>query len=176
MGIWLIAYAHKQNRPDILKRHSDYGKANSWKMGTGSQAAIYYSPSLIGILNRVANGLGLTDLEPAFWPTEGEYVGGLDDYQAHLQMTSIWLRQDIEGSVTDAMHDRILEHSTREPGNPFYWYLRGRYNGDMVPALKACIDGTYGTYVRCGVGHDVARCILAEQIFSCDLVLKSYGG
>ena len=175
MGWGLIEYSNAKKDYTLLDRHIEYGEANAtfcgnpntctWTMGSGYGAI--YKPSLIGFIYR------LRDSPRGRWPSELEYPGGLSDYQAHLQIMNIHVRGDIEGSITDAMHDRVLEHSTREPGNTFYWFLRGKYNGDMTRALSNCIDGTKADYVRCGVGLNPELCQLAEDIFACDLVLNA---
>jgi hypothetical protein len=167
----LIAYAVQQNNPEVLQAHYDFVKSNNWKCGEGQLSATYYNPFFRGFLEAVMDGLAL--VQPR-WPAESEYFAGLDDYEAHLQMLNIDIRQTIEGSVTEAMLARIVEHSDREPGNPFFWYLRGKYSGDMAPAVKACVDGTYGTYVRCGVGLDKELCVLSELIYACDRVLRYF--
>lgn len=169
MGDILWAQAH--NDPGHLSRHYEYVKSNGNKCGTGDLAATYYNPFFRNFIEAVLDSLALVAPK---WPTEQEYLAGLDDYQAHLQMLNIYIRQKAEVGLTDAMLKRVIEHSDREPGNPFYWYLRGKYTGDMKPALQACVDGTYGTYVRCGVGLDTELCILAELVFSCDLVLEYF--
>lgn len=186
-GVHLLLYTLKRHDVALLERHIAYGEAHAencdkwytcqWDMGN-SATGFKYSPQLVGMFYSVRKHLTGEDHEFARWPIDDNpavvfaYAGGLNDYRANLQMTGIHIRETVEGFVTDPMHDRILEHSTREPGNGFYWYLRGKYNGDMVPSLRACINGNYGTYVRCDVGLDAQRCILAELIFSCDLVLK----
>lgn len=171
MAMGDILWAQAKNNPGHLQRHYDFVKTNEYKCGTGDVAATYYNPFFRNFIEAVLDTLSLVAPK---WPTEQEYLKGLDDYQAHLQMLNIHIRQKAEGGVTDAMLKRIVEHSDREPGNPFYWYLRGKYTGDMSPALNACLEGTYGTYVRCGVGLDTELCVLAELIFSCDLVLEYF--
>lgn len=169
MGDILWAQAH--NNPGHLQRHYDFVKSNGNKCGTGDITATYYNPFFRNFIEAVLDTLSLVAPK---WPTEQEYLAGLDDYKAHLQMLNIHIRQKAEGGLTDAMLRRVVEHSDREPQNPFYAYLRGKYTGDMNPAVKACVEGTYGTYVRCGVGLDTELCVLAELIFACDLVLEYF--
>lgn len=183
-GIHFLKYALASGNVALLQRHIAYGEAHAencgqwytcqWNMGNPS-IGFKYSPNLVGMFYSVRKFLTGENHAFARWPPEATYEAGLDDYRANLQMLGIHLREDIEGSLTPAMRYRVEEHSDREAGNPFFWYLRGKYDGNMLPALEACKDGTYGTYVRCGVGLDPERCILAELIFSCDLVLKYLG-
>lgn len=73
-------------------------------------------------------------------------------------------------TVSETMWERLKEHFTREPQDPFYAYVWGLYSGNMQPAIDAVLNGDVGSYVRCGEGN----CVLAHRIFVAGLLLESF--
>lgn len=185
-NLGLLPYAWRKQNRDLLERHASYGEANNWQMGEPrSETRVVYSPQLVGLLYQAIFALGGED--NFLRKTPQVYPSGLDDYEAHNQMMSIWLRAEIAEALNDqeevprpallnvseTMHARIIEHSDREPENPFYWALRGIYTGDFTQAIDLCLreDMPVGSYVRC---NDFKQCQLAEIIFACDLILRRF--
>ena len=172
----------------LLERHAKYGKANNWKMGEPlSDGRVIYTPQLIGLLYQMIYALGGENNPNRLWPST--YPKNLKDYEAHLQVKSIWLRGEIAKKnnsgdaipkpqtsltygISQVMYDRLLEHAQREPQDPFYQYVLGLYSGDMQPAIDAIHAGTVGTYVRC---NGEKGCFLAHRIFVAGLILKKFG-
>lgn len=186
----LFVYAWEREDLQALERHAAYGKQENWKMGKPiADGRVLYTPSVIGLLYQLIFGLGGEDNASRAWPSI--YTAGLDDFQAHLQVCSIWLRGEVAETYGDAdavpakpedgasltsvsttMFERLQEHHERVPGDPFYAYVHGLYNGDMMPAVEACLDGTVGGYVRSSYQEDAE---LAHRIFACGKTLQSLG-
>lgn len=181
MGLGLIHAAIRTGQLDILESHARYGKQHNWIMGEPLESLTpIYNAHLIGILFQGIFELG-GDNDPArLWP--GNYKSGFDDYKAHLQMWSLWLRASIYkrkgqalGPISNVMLERVKEHAHREPDNPFYWFVMGLFTGDMNRPIDLILreDQPVGTYVRC---HELERCKLAERIFTADLILEHLMG
>jgi hypothetical protein len=188
----LAVWAWHRERLDVLERHAAYGKANNWQMGEPlDDGRTLYTPAMIGLLYQMIYALGGENSANRLWPST--YPSGLTDYQAHLQVKSIYLRGEIAGQVGDAdavpanpgdkalhllsvsetMYQRIEEHYQREPSDPFYSFVWGCYSGDMSPAIDALLNGTVGTYVRCSQQEE---CELAHRIFVAGQLLEKFNG
>ena len=178
MFIGMLTYAYRCNRLDILERHADYGKKKNWVMGEPfADGRTVYTPQTIGLLYQTIKALGGEDSPNRLWPTL--YQPGLTDYQAHLQMLTIWLRSEIKQEteatlkVNTIMRDRIIEHHNREPDNPFYAFMHASYvDGDFELPIKLLLhpSNPVGEYVRC---HEFERCRDAEWLFTTSLVLEA---
>jgi hypothetical protein len=193
MGMGLLAYVWKRDRLDILERHIAYGEANDWRMGEplGDFRGVY-TPAMVGRLFQTKLALGGAADQRRFWPSL--YPQGLTGYEAHLQMLGIWHRGEVTAKtndetvaidlpddlpnqallgIDDSMLDRVKEHSQRDPRNPFFAMVLGRYTGDMQPAVNACLaaDGYAGDYVRCS---EYEHCRLAAWLFACGQVIGAY--
>lgn len=94
MGLGLVAYALRMGNLPILTRHEGYGQAHQWQMGEplGDGRAVY-TPSMIGLVYQAIFALGGPDNLNRRWPDI--YVAGLTDYQAHIQVLSIWARAEL---------------------------------------------------------------------------------
>lgn len=196
MGIaGLLPWAWLHKRRDVVERHQAYGRAHSlifegfpaWKMGEPfADGRTVYTPAMIGTVAQVVYALGGADSGQRRW--DNFYPAGLDDYQANLQVSDIWLRGEIsheleawadcpdkngaEGSISKTMFDRLVEHAKQEPGDPFYQAVLGKYTGDMEPAISALLAGTVGGYVRCS---EPERCAVANRLFAARIVLRQFG-
>lgn len=172
MGIGgLMPFAYKCKRRDILERHAKYGVDNSWIMGWPiDDLRPIYTPAMVGLTYELIFALGGEDNKNRYWPKF--YAAGLDDYEAHLQMMHIWFESQVK-VITQNMHARIVEHYQREPNNPFYAYMMGRYNGSMGEVIALLLDPRMpmGSYVRC---DEPKRCRLAEWLFVANEVLNWY--
>lgn len=75
--------------------------------------------------------------------------------------------------VTDSQLDILRAQAARDPRDPLFQAVLGKYTGDMGPAIDACLarDQYAGEYVRC---NDYRRCQLAAWIFACDIVVRSF--
>lgn len=203
MGIGLLAYAWRHPDLALLERHIAYGHAHNWQMGEplGDGRSVY-TPSMIGKVFETAFALGGGDDANRFWPDL--YPMGLTDYQAHLQVMSIWHRGEVDtvirtkgehpspGGITDdsssPKHARLplnvsddalsilKEQAARDPRDPLFQATLGTYTGDMGPAITACLadDWYCGEYCRAGDGATERQVTLAGWIFACDLVLRAY--
>lgn len=170
----LFPYAWLTGDRELIEQHIQYGERNSvgpmaWRMGEGEASRAIYRPSLVGLAYQLRFALGGSN--DARRQVQSTYPAGLEDYQAHLQMMHIFLRGDTTGLITPQMRDRVVEHSEREPFNPFYQYLRGVYVDDLASAVELCknVDTSVGTYVRCATQE---ACEIAEAVWSCGLVIR----
>ena len=172
MGMGLIAYGWKCQQRGLLERHRGYGIKNNWTMGHPiSDGRVLYTPQIIALLHEAIFRLGGSNSPNRALPSI--YPSGLDDYQAHLQVLNIWLREEMEDGITDLMFDALQEHAKREPNNPFYQYMVGLFLNDQDKTISLLLDPKMpvGEYVRCG---EFKRCQLAEWLFVANLVLESY--
>lgn len=178
MSLGLFAYAYRKEQLELLQRHASYGEQNTFVMGEPLGVAVFYTPNIIGIMYQLIHALGGGDDPFRHWP--GWYPSGLDDYQAHLQVMSIWLRcyvktdEGSHGAITEKMKALLKEHVDREPNNPLFQYVYGLFTGNMGPAIDTLLDPErpVSGYVRCSVPE---TCKLAELIFVEDLVLERMG-
>lgn len=164
MGVaGLFPWAFKTGDLTALERHADYGRANGWKMGEPtSDGRTYYTPQVKNLLFKVIEALGGSRAPSNPWPDV--WSSGLTDYQAHVQVMSIWLHGET-GGTTATMRKRLKEHAEREPENPLY---RAAY-GDLNEAADLLLDGhPTPSYVRC---ENPAQCQLSEWLFAASLVL-----
>ena len=167
MSIAFLIYLYSQGDLETIERHIEYGEENGWIMGDGYITRTAYSPALISLWYQTAKALGHNY---GYLPVDNLYKSGLIDYEAHLQMLFIFHSGELNGGISNAMADRILEHSGRLPNLPFYEFLRAKYFGGIDDSASLCLrdDSVVGDYVRC---HD-KPCELAEEIFVCGLVAK----
>lgn len=177
----LFPWALLRGRIDVLERHAEYGKANNWVMGKPDAilSRVLYTPAMIGTLYQMIYALGGENSANRIWPNI--YPSGLEDYQAHLQVCSIWVRGVAQRrinerdrstsllSITETMLSRVKEHAEREPEDYFYQYVYGLYTGDMGPAIKAILDRTKGGYVRCG---DPLECDTPHRVFVMGMIIR----
>lgn len=178
MATGFILWAWRTKNLDALKDHAEYGVSNQWQMGAPlSDGRTIYTPQLIGLLYQAIYALGGPNNANRKWPSL--YTKGLDDYEAHLQMLDIVLRQEIEEKLGErtlevmrkAMRERVSEHAAREPNNVFYQAVEASYTGDFAHAASLCVDRKVGSYVRCDKKE---TCTLSELIFSCDYILRQF--
>lgn len=165
----LFPFILRCNRLDLIERHIAYGEHHFWIMGEpiGDGRALY-TPQLIGLAYAIRQHLGgegnaMTKL-PKIWPS------GLIDYQAHLQVMAIWM-ESLIGGISDTMLKRLYEHQEREPYNPLFQYMIGKYSNNQEKTLNLLLDQSMpmSRYVRCGYAVD--KCKLAEWLFVADLLL-----
>lgn len=181
MGKGLFAYAWCNHDLDALKRHAAYGNANFWKMGEPlGDGRVLYTPAMIGELYEVIYALGGEDNPNRLWPDA--YPSGQTDYEAHLQMMSIWLRGEVDSAkkeidldISNGMLARVKEHADAEPNCPFYQYMRGVYDS---ADLSSTTDLLLGDAWGCSYFHSDNRqddVYLAEWLFAAKLTLKKLG-
>jgi hypothetical protein len=96
----LLPYAWRTGKRDILERHLAYGAANNWILGSPfDDGRVVYSPNLIGLAYSAVYALK-GELSPhAFWPSY--FDSGLTDFQAHLQVMSIWMQGEVAERLGD---------------------------------------------------------------------------
>jgi hypothetical protein len=186
----LLPYAWLSGKRDILERHAAYGQANGWQMGEPlADGRVLYTPSLIGLLYKAIHGLGGAPNSNELWPDI--FPSGQVDYQAHLQVMSIWAQGEIaerldepdarpqpspesggQLRVSDSMFDRLSEHAARQPDCPLYQAVYGLYSGDMGPALSSLLKADVPScdYLRCTDG----QCYLSDWLFSASLTLSHF--
>lgn len=189
MGVaGLFPYAYLSGRRDILERHGAYGKAHQWTMGEPlADGRTVYTPGLIGMIYKTIFAMGGPADPNALWPDV--YPAGLTDYEAHLQVMTIWLQGEVATKlhdldavprrgaglldVTGTMYQRLEEHAAAEPSNPLYSYVLGKYTGDQNHTLDLLLDPAMplGSYVRCA---DLEQCRLAEWLFTASLLLQDF--
>jgi len=188
MGIGLIYWAYRTKNLSVLADHFNYGKAHNWQMGKPlDDGRVIYTPNIISLLSNAIVSLGGSSSLHQKWPTI--YPSGLKSYQAHLQVLQIALRGEIATnkvdkpqkpeaelnmSISGSMYRRLEEHSKREPKNPLYQAVYGKYSGDMQPAIDACLDGYTEEDSRCGTEEH--GCQIAEIAFACDFVIRVFEG
>lgn len=179
----LLPYAWSTGQRDILERHAAYGKKNSWQMGEPLEdGRVVYTPALVGSLYKAIYAMGGELDANAIWPNI--YPEGLVDYQAHLQVMSIWLQGEVAAvlgdkekpekgaslNVSDTMYQRLSEHAARQPSCALYQVVYGLYSGDMTLAFDDLLGDSQCDYIRC----DDGQCREADWLFSASLLLKSY--
>lgn len=191
----LLPYAWLKERRDILERHAAYGKANNWQMGEPvADGRTLYTPGLISVLFKAIHAMGGPKDANSIWPNF--FPSGLVDYEAHLQVMSIWIQGEIaerlgdsdaipqgpEGDVTkpepgvslrvsNEMYLRLQEHAARQPSCALYQATYGMYSGDMGPALDSLLGSNSCDYIRCSDD----QCQLSEWIFAASLTLTHLG-
>lgn len=185
MGMGLMVWAYRKNDRSALERHAKYGKSKNWQMGEPfDDGRVQYTPATIGQLYYTIYALGGEDSTNRIWPNV--YPSGLVDFEAHLQMLSIYLRGSIAEKLNSAdavpakpaaelvdisepMFDRVIEHATREPMCPFYEYLRAVYvDGKMDHATELVMSPDW----QCEYMRDAAHMRLATQTFVGGLILE----
>lgn len=197
MGKALITYSWICEDKALIEDHAAYGFDNKWIMSDGEEGYLleraFYRPSIRGELYSVIYALGGEDDAARLWPTT--YTKGLTDYQAHLQVLSIWLRSDIAVKSGDAipanpnareffsaldisktMFERLKEHADRDPKDPYFQAVYALYSGNFDKAVDLCLKDYaptdyVGEYVRC---HDQKLCQLSHLIKSCGVLLRGY--
>lgn len=164
----LYPYILRCKRLDLMERHIGYGEAHTWSMGDPlADGRAIYTPQMIGLTYAIRQALGgnghAMTKSPKIWPK------GLDDYEAHLQVMAIWLESRM-GEISSVMRDRLFEQADREPDNPLYSFMAGRYLGNQDRTLDLLLDSSMpmSEYVRCGV--DGEKCKLAEWLFVASLL------
>ncbi len=177
MGAGLISWAWRTRRLDVLERHFNYGRLHVWKMGFPlDDGRTLYTPQVQGDLAETIFALGGEDHIERRWPEI--YPGGLDDFEAHLQVMSIIHRGEVEANynlldISATMKERLEEHAAREPDNALFQVALGRYTGDMGPAGHALQSGFVPSYVRC---DSQSVCEEVEWLYAADIYLTACGG
>lgn len=185
MGMGFIVWAYRKGNIGVLERHAKYGKSKNWQMGEPfDDGRVQYTPAMIGQLYYAIYALGGEDSTNRIWPNV--YPSGLNDFEAHLQMLSIYLRGTIAEKLNSAdavpakpgsalidisapMFDRVIEHSTREPMCPFYEYLRAVYvDGKMDHATELVMSPDW----QCEYMRETDHLRLAIQTFVGGLILE----
>lgn len=179
MGTGLAEYTWRCKNRQMLQDHIDYGWGTTpdWVMGEPiDDGRVIYTPNLVGMLHQVRFALGGADSPNRYWPAS--YPGGLDDYEAHLQVWSIKIRHEVDESlgevnlmgITEQMEDRIVEHYRREPRCPFYSYMYHLFKtGDMSEPTELVNGDIFEcSYLREGMTKFI------EKIWVSDLILKRY--
>ena len=172
MAMGLFAFTWKCGQISYLERHRKYGVRNNWVMGKPfGDGRVLYSPQVIAMLHEIIFRLGGDNSPNRALPSV--YPKGLTDYKAHLQVLNIWLRNELEGGITQTMYDRLIEHRDREPHNPFYNYMVGIFNNDQDETVRLLLDPAMpmSAYVRC---KEMKKCKLAEWLFVANLILEDY--
>lgn len=181
MGKGLMQYGLRCDL-NLMLDHADYGKSNAWVMGEGVTEHVYaraiYRPGLIGELYTAIYAAGGPNRPSRL--IRNTMQSGLEDYHAHLQMLGIALYAEAHSTkrdvrLTEKMFDRVKEHFARDPEDPFFAALYGKYTGNMQKAIDLCTkpfdpDGYYGEYVRC---EQEKNCKLAHLIHACGIVERS---
>ncbi len=187
----LLPFAFLRHHLGTLERHGAYAKAHNWQLGEPlDEGQTVYSPALIGLLFKTIYALG-GDLDSnALWPDY--YPAGLDDYQAHLLVMSIWLQGEVatrinemdaaprkpsgavHKDISETMYARLAEQTEKDPNNPLYAYVYGKYNGDQAHTMDLLLNPAMplGVYVRC---DKLRACQLAEWLFTANLLLIDFG-
>lgn len=150
-----------------IEDHIEYGSDNAWIMGEGLITRTPYSLALIGLWYKVARVLGH---DYGYTEVGNIYPKGQIDYQAHLSMLDIYNRFRMDGKISKIMLARINEHADREPECGFYQSMKSKFSGDLQPAIDICLGESKCSYVRCD--EELEKCRLAEQIFSCRIILE----
>lgn len=142
MLLGLTYYAWRANRKDILQNLVTYGEAHAWVMGQpeSNVGAVVVTPSLAGVMYQALYRLGGPDHPSRHIPDI--FPSGLTGFEAHLQVTSILLHSEIddEAGISQDMLDRLKEHATREPQNPYYASALAVFTGDDTAAVKLLMD------------------------------------
>jgi hypothetical protein len=194
MGVaGLLPWAWLAGRRDVLERHAAYGRAHDWWLGEPTAAGqAYYTPAMRGLLAKVIAAMGGEAAGDVLWPSL--WPSGLVDYEAHLQVMGIWLQgeaaarageadamparpaagQNLTVDISNEMYLRLEEHAAREPRNPLFAYVLGRYTGDLAATVAILVadDMPVGEYVRCA---EPRQCRLAEWLWVATLVLRDLG-
>lgn len=96
----LMPWAWLTGRRDVLERHAAYGRARGWFMGEPvADGRAYYTPAMRGVLYKTIMAMGGTADVDALWPSL--WPAGLVDFEAHLQVMSIWLQGETSKSLND---------------------------------------------------------------------------
>lgn len=97
----LLPYAWLTANRDLLERHAAFGYQQAWWMGEPTaDGRTYYTPQVRGLLFKAIRALGGSGSPEELWPTF--WQAGLIDYEAHLQVMSIWLQGEVARSLNEA--------------------------------------------------------------------------
>lgn len=132
LGALWYAYAHK--RLDIAQSIWDYGVAHDWTMGRGAISRTKMSPGMRSTLAQLVWFLGGKDHSE-----RNDFVvwfPGLSDYQAHVMVWHILLRQRLYTQIEDTASSRLREQFSRQPENPLFAYAAGNV-GKASELLKS---------------------------------------
>lgn len=188
----LIPYALQTNQRSIIDDHIAYGENHVWKMGDPlADGRVIYTPALIGLVYKIRHAMGGTSSVNEAWPDI--YPGGLTDYEANLQVMTIWLQgraadmlgddsakpvPTLPGShlldISEVMYQRLQDHATDEPNDPWFNYVYGKYRGNLSHTIDLLMDPAmpHGGYVRC---NKPEQCVLASWLFTASNVLDTLG-
>lgn len=189
MGIGgLLPYAWGTSNSSLLLRHISYGSANSWQMGEPlADGRVIYTPAIIGLLYKMRHALAGETSAQENWPSV--YPSGLTDYEAHLQVKTIWLQGRIANAlhdasavphpggnglldISDSMYQRLVEHAQDTPPDAFFSFALAEYDGNFTRTLDLLLDPAMprGSFVRC---DQLEQCTLAHWIFVASLTIDA---
>jgi hypothetical protein len=118
----------------------DYGNAHSWEICHAATPTDYLgrciaSPGLVELLRAMQsrlNGLALADIPEILIP---------NDFEAHLRMLAIWLKGQVNGSISDIDNQTIKAIAERERQNALYQAIVALYSGgDMTRVYELLGD------------------------------------
>lgn len=124
----------------IGRRVLDYGQAHGWIMGQGAIEATLLTWPLRKTFAQIA-ALGGDDTYKDFLGYPDLWVGGLLGFMAHLEVTHILLRGDLDGGLGVSARAVLWGYADREPRNAYFQYAHHSYSdGDMSKALETLMD------------------------------------
>lgn len=94
-----------------------------------------------------------------------------DVVAAGTQEHAVYIAAVVDDDISGTMYNRLREHAEREPRNPFYWAVYGKYNGNLMPAIDLLLaaDKPSGSYLC-----DLEACQLAQRMAAAFIVLKQF--
>ena len=134
----LLVYLWSQKRLDLLEDTWHYDGLfvmddRDWRIST-------LLPDTISTLALTIHKLGGHD----HWQRSlaSPCIKGLTGFKAHLQAVNMLHRLSL-GVADDKSYECIVDMTTRQPNNAFYWAIRGRYEGDQTTATSLLLNESY---------------------------------
>jgi hypothetical protein len=129
MILGLAWYAYHNKRLDISEGVIKYALKNWGVMGKGDPARVNIMPSLFSTFCWISYRLGGPSRPWARWIGVGTNKK-LKDFQAHLQVLHILLREKLNpgGRQWGAFAEILTAHAKRQPNNPLFAYAVGDYD------------------------------------------------
>ena len=131
MLIGLAWYAWHNKRLDISEQVIKYALKNWGFMGCAVDITTLWGrcqimPALFSTFCWISYRLGGPSRAWARW-IPADVGGRVTDYQAHLQVLHILLRQQLSGKITKTEQSSLNYQASRQPDNPLFLYAVGRY-------------------------------------------------
>lgn len=133
-----------------LQRLADYGLDHNWSMGIGPSSRVVLKYNDYVLLAKMIYVLSNGSDKRRFYQFDPIYFDVSADYEEHLQVLSILLYTEVNGSIDTASHNRLHALADAHPDDALFQVAWGRFTGDQTKATALLLADpvTYPSYVR----------------------------